>query len=73
MRGADICFRAFAFNQQKLQIRDEKLILYDAGCQILLTLSILTSDLFLGFAIFLKIWGEVELMKNDDNPIHSPM
>lgn len=65
----------FAFNQQKLCVCDKKLITYDAGCQISLTLSILTLGLFLGFAIFKKNLKEKELMKNGNtfDLIHSPM
>lgn len=53
--GAEVCSHTSAFNQQKLYLCDEKLILCDAGCQTSLTLSILTLNLLLGFANFLKI------------------
>lgn len=72
MWGAEVCFHTFAFNQQKLRVCDEKLIMYNAGCQII-DIIYFNFRSVVGFCKFFKNLKEKELMKNDDNLIHSPM
>lgn len=73
MEGADVCFHTFAFNQQKLCVCDEKIILYDMGFQIALSLSILALDLLLGSDFFFCFNLKENKNENYYSLIHSPM